>query len=218
MRGNGTEAVTLHEESLESKHKGIFSEEEPYAVDVSVVGVVPILFHRYDCEAVDQKSKAKKGSKEKKTDNVESYVYRDADGVICMPGINIKAGLCDAARRVQDPSSPRKSARDLFRAAIIVGPQLIQMRNHKGKPAKEWDALDVRPVVVQRNRITRQRPMLQSGWSMKFEIEVIDPEYISEELLHEVVLRMVKYVGLGDFRPDFGRCRVDAFKRVKLKS
>jgi hypothetical protein len=48
----------------------------PYVVETTVEGTCPILFHRWSCEAVAEKAKAKKGSAAKKTDDVESYVYR----------------------------------------------------------------------------------------------------------------------------------------------
>lgn len=51
--------------------------EEPYIVAVAIEGTAPILFHRWSCEDVAEKANAKKNSKAKKTDNVESYVYRN---------------------------------------------------------------------------------------------------------------------------------------------
>lgn len=207
-----TTVAKLHEESLETKGNRKKQRDgstvvsrpacEPYMVEVTIEGIAPVLYHRYDPEAVAAAAGAKKGSKERKQDNVESFVYRDDKGAVCIPAEWMKAALANAGRKFQDPSSPRKSARDLVRAAILVGPYLATT----GK--KVWDALDVRGVVIQKNRVTRTRPMLMAGWSVKFEITVNDPEYIDDQFLYQLVQRAGSHNGLGDFRPDFGRFRI----------
>jgi len=49
----------------------------PYAVAVRAQGAADLLFHRWNCESVDAKSKAAKNSAAKKTDDIESYVWRN---------------------------------------------------------------------------------------------------------------------------------------------
>lgn len=58
---------------------------EPYVATVRIVGTADILFHRWNVEAVEEKGNAAKGSKAKKTDDVESYVYRTPDGGLARP-------------------------------------------------------------------------------------------------------------------------------------
>ncbi len=58
----------------------------PYTACVRIRGVADLLFHRWNCEAVAEKANAAKGSKAKKTDNIESYVYRTDAGVLAVPG------------------------------------------------------------------------------------------------------------------------------------
>lgn len=91
----------------------------PYRVLVEIQGVCPIMFHRWNCESVASKAAAKKGSAEKKSDDVESYVYRNDKGEICIPGEYLRGAIIAAAKFQQDPRSPRKSAMDLFKAAIV---------------------------------------------------------------------------------------------------
>ena len=204
-------AAAINADRVEHKGgKGVVEFAQPYSVEVTVEGTEPILLHRWDTEAVNAKAKAKKGSSEKKSDNVESYVYRTDKGEICLPGINFKAAICEAARYVQDPRSPRKSARDLFRAGIRV-------RGNASFGKATWDYLDTRKVNVQRNAIARTRPAFAPGWRLTFTIEVNSPEYIDANLLHEVVARAGRFCGLGDFRPDFGVFRVDRFEVLELQ-
>src|SRR4051812_48878567 len=90
--------------------------QQPYMVDVRIEGTSAMLFHRWSCEDVAEQAAAPKGSRAKKSDNVESYVYRNDEGIICLPGEYVRQAMCNAAKRHQDPSSPRKSARDLYLA------------------------------------------------------------------------------------------------------
>ena len=185
------------------------SYSEPYTVTVEIKGSAPILFHRWSCESVAEKAAAAKGSKAKKTDDIDSYVYRCKDGSLGLPGEYLRASIVAAAKFKQDPRSPRKSAMDLFKAGILVTPEVASL----GK--KTWDYLDQRRVMVQRSGITRVRPAMLPGWHAAFEVTCLLPEYISAALLNEVVQTSGRLCGVGDFRPSYGRFQVIGFKVVK---
>jgi hypothetical protein len=181
---------------------------EPYTVSVALRGVCPILFHRWSNESVAAKSAAKKNSAAKKTDDVDSYVYRTTDGEIAIPGAYLKgaiAGPQGAAKFRQDPRSSRKSALDLYKAGIIVLTDLASLGT------SDWDYLDERRVTVQRSGITRVRPAMLAGWEAAFEIMVQTPEYIDRADLADVISQAGRLVGLADFRPTYGRFEVVAF-------
>ena len=67
--------------------------------------------------------------------------------------------------------------------------------------------LDVRPVIVQRARVVRMRPTFKTGWELSFEIQVNDDE-IQPELLQDILTLAGRTVGIGDYRPKFGRFAV----------
>lgn len=184
--------------------------EVPYCVEVTVQGVADILFHRWNCEAVEEKAKAKKGSAAKKTDDLESYVYRNEDNELCIPGSHLRGAIVNAAKFRQDPRSPRKSAMDLFKAGVVSLTALATTG------LKKWDYEDKQRVVIQRSAITRTRPALKSGWRATFTLMVNLPEYISPSLLNEVIQQAGKLIGLADFRPTYGRFHVVGFKLVEL--
>lgn len=186
-------------------HNGI-SAQEPYRVEVTIKGVAPILFHRWNCESVESKSKAKKGSAEKKTDDVESYVYRNEKGELAIPGEYLRGAIVGAAKFMQDPRSPRKSAADLFKAAVVSLTPLASLG------VKTWDYLDKRRVCIQRNAVTRSRPAMAEGWQCSFVLMVGLPEYIDEHMLNAVIQQAGKLIGLADFRPSYGRFNVVEFK------
>lgn len=177
----------------------------PVIARFTLEGTSAMLFHRWSNEAVAEKAAAAKNSAAKKTDNIESYVYRDSTGELCLPGEYVRMSVILAAKYRQDPRSPRKSAFDLFKAGITSLTELSPLG------VKDWDYLDARRVMVQRNGITRQRPAMNQGWQAEFEFMINTPEYISSQLLHAVLTDAGRLVGVGDFRPTFGRFLVKSF-------
>ena len=180
--------------------------QEPYRVTVTLRGIAPILFHAWNNEAVEERSKAAKGSKAKKTDNVESYVYRTDRGTIGIKGDAIHAAIVAAGKFRQDPRSPRKSMSDLLKAAVIP----LTLLGDTG--AKTWDYVDRSRVRVQQNAITRERPALREGWTVTFELLVTVPEYVTPPVLHELLTQAGRLCGLYDHRPTYGRFQVDHFE------
>jgi len=181
----------------------------PYRVEVTIKGDADILFHRWNCEAVEAKSKAAKGSKAKKSDDIESYVYRNDDGELCLPGEYLRGAIIAAAKFRQDPRSPRKSAMDLVKAAVISLTPLASLG------VKEWDYEHKCRVTIQRNGITRTRPALKAGWSASVILMVTLPEYVSTGMLNGLIADAGRLIGVADFRPTYGRFQVTQFKLLE---
>lgn len=184
--------------------------ELPYVLEFTIEGVCPILFHAWNNEAVAEKATAKKGSAAKKSDNVESYVYRNDKGEIALPGVYVHSSMQYAAKFKQDPRSPRKSAFDLFKAAVSPLTEYASLGTAK------WDYLDERRVLVQRNAIMRQRPAFNAGWKAEMQFVVNLPEYVSALFFQEVLTLAGRAIGVGDFRPTYGRFQVVEFAVLEL--
>lgn len=184
--------------------------EIPYISEVTIQGSADLLFHRWNCDAVAEKAAAKKGSAAKKSDDLESYVYRNDKGELAIPGEYLRMAIIGAAKFRQDPRSPRKSAMDLFKAGVVSVTPLATLG------VKAWDYEDRRRVVIQRSAITRTRPAMKAGWVAKIQLQVNLPEYISPTLLNEVIAQAGKLIGVGDFRPTFGRFQVVGFAVLDL--
>ena len=182
----------------------------PYRVEIEITGDCPIIFHRFSVEAVEEKAASGKNTKARKTDNVESYVYRDSEGRICVPGEYLKQAIVEAGRYRQDPRSPRKSARDLFKAIVIPLTELAPINGGSEK----WDYLDQRRVVVQRSAVVRRRPAFHTGWKATISLQIQAPEYLSEKDLRGALTDAGRLVGLADHRPTYGRFSVTMFKVI----
>jgi hypothetical protein len=178
----------------------------PYRAQITVRGDADMLLHRWNCEAVAAKAKSAKGSAAKKSDDVESYVYRNDDGELCVPGEYLRQAVITAAKFRQDPRSPRKSAVDLVKAAVVNLTPLASLG------IKAWDYEHKCRVQVQRNGVTRVRPALRSGWSATFIFLVNLHEYVSPEMLHGLLNDAGRLIGIADFRPTYGRFQVTHFE------
>jgi hypothetical protein len=184
--------------------KSLIEMQLPITATVEITGSSDLLFHRWSNEAVAEKAAAAKASRTKKTDDLESYVYRNDAGRICIPGEYVRMAIIEAAKFKADPRSPRKTARDLYRAGIVSLTDLAPV-------AKTWDYEDRRRVVVQRNAVTRTRPALKAGWKASLQLLIILPEYIAASDLLETLSLAGRVIGIADFRPTYGRFNVSKF-------
>ena len=77
--------------------------------------------------------------------------------------------------------------------------------------ARDWDYEHRCRVTIQRNGITRCRPAMKTGWQIQVDFLVNLPEYIPPDALHDVLVNAGRLIGLGDFRPTYGRFAVRSF-------
>jgi hypothetical protein len=183
---------------------------KPYTARIVIEGTAPLLFHSWNVDSVAEKAKAAKNSKAKKSDDIESYVYRvsETDRRLGIPTVNFHSAITEAAKYVQDPRSPRKCARDLAKAGIVPSADVAPFL----PGTDEWDFIDRRRVTVQRAGITRERPAMRAGWRIAFDLTVTTPEYIDGALLRSLIQSAGRLVGLCDFRPTYGRFDIVAFE------
>lgn len=194
------------EDQVTNGGESVVDASMPYIVTVTIEGQADILFHRWNCDSVEAKAKSAKGSAAKKSDDLESYVYRNEKGQLALPGEYLRGAIVTAAKFEQDPRSPRKSAMDLMKAAIITMTPLASLGVDK------WDYEDRRRVTVQRNGITRVRPALRAGWKASVDLQVQLPEYVPPVFLRRVIDNAGRLIGVGDFRPTYGRFAVQRWE------
>jgi hypothetical protein len=94
---------------------------------------------------------------------------------------------------------------DLYKAGIVCLTHLSSLGT------KKWDYEDKRRVVIQRSGINRVRPAMKSGWKCDFQIQINLPEYITPSELNETISMAGRLVGIGDFRPTYGRFQITNF-------
>jgi hypothetical protein len=177
-----------------------------YKVEVKIKGVVPLLQHRFPTEKAEKKSVRSTGDRsEEYAKEAVNALYKDERGMIYQPADHILGALAKAAGDFKITGRGRKTYRDMFKSSVVVTPDAIP---HE-KPT--WE-VDRRPVVIKGSRILRERPKFMD-WSLSFNIEVLEDQ-LPDEVLKDVLEQAGK-VGIGDYRPRFGRFMVTKFERVQ---
>lgn len=188
------------------------------ALKIKITGLAPMLMHSarfanpIDPDAIAHKeltSKRKKTEEDHitilKSEWIGSLYYNDSIGVY-IPGINIEASLFEAAK-MQKLGKQAKRALLVLEDEIkldYVGPTGIEkLYNNKA-------FVDVRAVKVGQGKVMRCRPKFDK-WACTFTLQ-FNPEQIQKN----EVLKMLKdagdLVGLGDYRPRFGKFASEVLK------
>jgi hypothetical protein len=192
-----------------------------YTVSTTIKGVAPLMQHRFPMPDMAQLSKGgrKSSGAIDYTQEWRQYFYAEANGQIYQPSSHIEGALVKAAVNFKVAGKRGKSYKDLIVANVVVDPERIPHEGFTVPEELDADAdqplyLDVRPVLVQRARVVRIRPTFAPGWQLSFELQVLDDE-IQDDLLQDILVLAGKAVGIGDYRPKFGRFNVVEYKAHK---
>jgi len=174
-------------------------------INATIRGIAPLLQHRFQVEEEDPKWTEQPGFKDYSKDVLKALYITD-DGVVYQPADHIWGSMTKAAVNFKIPGRGKKTYKDLIKSACFIYPDCIP---HK---ISKW-VVDRRPVVIQRSRIIRERPRFDE-WELDFEIQVLDDQ-LPIEAVRKILEYAGNYVGIGDFRPRFGRFMVAYFKEIK---
>lgn len=191
-----------------------------YTIDCAVEGIAPLMQHRFPLPDFADLSKGgkKKTGEQDYSQEWREYLYATPEGDIYQPATHFDGCLVKAAAGYKIQGARGKTYKDLFKGNVFVSPDAIY---HNVKVPESLDAdadkplyLDVRPVVIQRARVVRVRPTFGIGWKLEFEITVLDDQ-LPKNVLNDVLVLAGRTVGIGDFRPRFGRFIVTRFEENK---
>lgn len=193
-----------------------------YSINVEIEGTAPLLQHRFGMAAqIEGEAKSKKRTG--KIDYSEEWretCYFTPENELYQPANHLEMSMIKAAVSFKIPGKRGKTYKDLFKAAVFVQPDALLLgRDVPKEPpiyngtgtAPEGVYVDLRPVVIQRSRVMRTRLAFSPGWKLAFEIQVIDDQ-LHHEVVNEVLVESGQKVGIGDYRPRFGRFIVIKFE------
>lgn len=191
-----------------------------YTVSVKVRGDAPLMQHRFPVPELADMTKGgtrQTGAKDY-TQEWREYLYVSGEGYVFQPASHFEGAMVKAAVNFKITGKRGKTYKDLFQAAVFVTPEEIP-HGIKNPESLTTDGdsplyLDMRPVIVNRARVVRIRPTFKPGWELEFDIEVIDDQ-IMPTLVQDVLTLAGKTVGIGDYRPKFGRFSVSRFEVSK---
>jgi len=170
-------------------------------INVEIKGICPLLQHRFPEEEHGVNASKKKKQRYDPKEEAEKALYTDEKGKIYQPSDHILGALIKAGTDFKYKG--RKTYKEIIKAGVVIEPDAIPLEH------KEW-VIDSRNVVVQRSRIVRYRPKFNE-WSLSFDIIIIDDDNIPISTINEILERAGTKVGIGDYRPRFGRFIITKF-------
>lgn len=134
----------------------------------------------------------------------EAGLYWDDNVGACVPSDNIE-------RCIQLGAQKSRIGKDV-QAAVFCSEPIIKL-DYEGPRDKaklyQSERFQLRKgVAVQKSRIIRLRPMFPTGWSITFALE-FDDSIINQKNLEKAMVDAGALIGLGDWRPKFGRFTVE---------
>ncbi len=177
--------------------------------NATIEGVSPgLLQHKFPdivAEQLDNPVKPKLRQVLSREEEAELFAYRLKDGRLCQPGEHIFQALIKAAAAFQIQGGKKLTYKDAVKGGVLIEPEFI---SHEVNVY----LIDSRPVVINRGRIIRHRPHLPT-WTLTFDLQVIE-DGIPAEVLKEILIRAGEKIGIGNYRPRFGRFVVTSFQQV----
>lgn len=170
-------------------------------VKVKIVGVAPLLMHNRPLEKEEGKKAKRKDEQHDSVKDAEKALYKDEVIGIYAPSEWIEASLRETAKEFK---VRRTSLKSTVLASVFVEPLKIPLNKQK------YDEIDVRYVRIQRQGIPRSRPRFNS-WELEFSIKY-DGERIGKDTLKQILEEAGATKGIGDYRPKFGRFKVERFE------
>jgi hypothetical protein len=129
--------------------------------------------------------------------------WSEKDGPI-VPSDNIE-------RCIQLGAQKSRLGKDVQAAVFCSEPEVrVEYEGPRNKDKMYSNAAFVlrKGVAIQKARLIRTRPMIPTGWLLEFSVEY-DDTILNEKSLIKAMQDAGALVGLGDWRPKFGRFTVE---------
>lgn len=195
-----------------------------YQIRARIVGTAPLLQHRFPLEALAglmEGATRRTGAEDRRYEWLTTLYAHD--GLLVQPASHIEAALVRAAAGFRVKGAKGKTYREIIRAAVLISPEEI-LHFWNGMPlavpgpellTTPTDALSVnlQRVIVNRAAVARARLQISPGWELDFTITVNDDQ-LRPEVVRTILEEAGQAVGIGDYRPKFGRFTVAAFNPV----
>jgi hypothetical protein len=180
----------------------------------TITGLTPLLMHSERLanpfDELTKELKSISGKRKKTEDDLLAMariefmggLYHDADAGVHLPGYNILAAMVGGGKI-------HKLGTAIKRACIVNEDKVALQYDGPKKPEKLFEAkafVDMRSVKVGTAKITRCRPKF-SSWGATFSVSY-DENSIQKSEIDQCLTSAGLMVGLGDYRPRFGRFQV----------
>jgi hypothetical protein len=196
-----------------------------YRIEARIRGTAGLLQHAFGQTAMDtlqENAKRQTGTPDYSLEWMAT-MYTDRQGLLVQPASHIEGAMQKAAASFKMKGKGGKTWKDPVKAYCYVMPDNIpHLRNNEYVPAPTADLLpnpteylsvSIMRVKVQRAAVARSRLLIAPGWELAFTMEVQD-EQLRPDVLETILQEAGRAVGIGDYRPRYGRFDVTHFQVV----
>ena len=176
------------------------SEVKKYTVDVEITGLAPLMHNNPNSMNTPNLHK------EPIDVQMDARVYKEGNKFV-QPSNHIIGALIKASTNFKMEGRGKKTFKDAVKGMVTISPSNIP--------------LGIKPVPDSRfcvlnhvSRITVTRPIYE-GWKIGFKITVGDSNTLPLESLKDILVEAGQSVGIGTYRPTFGRFAVTKFEKVQ---
>jgi hypothetical protein len=175
---------------------------------VEIEGTTALLMNRFP-EVEIRTPKAKRTDEQYDIQkDVERALYKDDEIGCFVPNSWIEACLRETAKTFK-AARGKGTLKKIVLASVFIEPERIALNK------KTYDEMDIRPVVIMKNRIVRGRPRF-NHWNLQFTL-TYDENRIDYQTLRQLVGEAGVINGIGDYRPRFGRFHIVRFDEVPVR-
>ncbi len=191
-------------------------------IAVSIEGIGPLLMHNirlvdpsneYVIQSREITSKSK-GKRTKEDDERLAFLgfmgglYYDDELGPYLPGGSLQASLYDGARK--------NKLGGKFKSCVFAFEDAPLLYDGPRKPEDMWESetpsfCDTRAVTIGKARVMRTRPIFQVGWRCDYTLSLSAGAEFDVSDIKTALEKAGLYSGIGDYRPRFGRYKVNAF-------
>lgn len=187
-------------------------------LELHLTGIAPLLMHAprtvNPLDEITQEIKSYTGKRKKTQEDHltiarlewEAGLYHDPEVGPYIPSANVEICLRDSGKITRQGTAVTRG--------VVVSEDKLPLvydgpRGMNGRGTQDlWDAnyKDIRRVGNQQNSVMRCRPMFPN-WSIRVPV-LLEPSILDRRDLIELADRAGRMIGLGDYRPRFGRFTV----------
>lgn len=185
--------------------------------EIEIESTSPMLHHGAQALGMEEESKKKKGGSALMGDSEEwkKTIYFEEGVGVFLPAVNVEAALIEASKQFK---IGRGSASKYFKSGVFITDDKLPFFVN-GKPITALEGIEIDKRTVKnpatKGRNVRYRALFRQ-WKSKFRVIVSADDYIDKNLLLESLDYAGAYVGVGDFRPRFGRFKVNKIVEVSV--
>lgn len=188
--------------------------------EIEITGTTPILMHGSQSIGTETTVGKKKGGDALTGDPEEwrkTIYFNDEVGVYLPPEL-FEASWMLAGKEFK---SGRTNVVKYVKSGVMIKENFLPFYS-RGKPIRTLEDVTPKDIDIRsvKNPSTKGRNMRYRArffeWSTKMNVIVTADDYITQQMLKDIISYSGKFVGVGDWRPKFGQYIIKSIKEVKV--